>query len=69
MITEARIKEVMREKNCDYNAACSWLSRRGVQAKAAKKRAAKRKARLEELAAEQERKFQQMKASRPDLYN
>ncbi len=29
MISEARIREVMREQRCDYRAACAWLGKRG----------------------------------------
>lgn len=67
-VTTARIREVMQEKHCDYSTACSWLSKQSVKVRVAKKRAKQRKAQLERQADEQEKRFQQMKAARPDLY-
>ena len=40
MIPESRIREVMRERRCTWEEACSWLGKRGAEARA-RRRAAK----------------------------
>ena len=46
VFNSARVREVMRKNHCDYYTACSWLAKRGAEAKAARKRAAARRQEL-----------------------